>query len=131
MPVPLDEHEPDVDLTPVTTKSDIVAFLYRNPEYGYRPAEIRAELDIPRGTATTTLKRLHDDGYVGKTTDSHYHALDRRDDLSRYVTSLEQLDRMFAERGEPDGTGATPTEVDEAELEAEVEALEASLDRDT
>lgn len=131
MPVPLDEHEPDVDLTPGTTKSDIVAFLYRNPDYGYRPVEIRDELDIPRGTATTTLKHLHDGGYVGKTSDSHYHALDHRDDLSRYVTSLAQLDRMFATREEPDNTSGTPNEVDEAELDAELEALEATLDRDT
>jgi biotin operon repressor len=131
MPVPLDEHDPDVDLTPGTTISDVVALLYRNSDFGYQPAEIRDELDIPRGTVTTTLKRLHDDGYVGKTSDSHYHALDHRDDLSRYVTSLEQLDRMFTEREEPDDTGGTPNEVDEAELDAELQALEATLDRDT
>ncbi|WP_248516347.1 MarR family transcriptional regulator [Salinarchaeum laminariae] len=130
MPVRLDEHEPDVELTPGTTESDFVAFLYSNPEYGYRPAEIRDALDTPRGTATTTLKRLHEQGYIGKTSDSHYHALDQRDDLRRYVTSLEQLHRMFAERGEPEDAGVVPDQVDEDELEAELEALEASLDRE-
>jgi hypothetical protein len=89
MPVRLDTHDPEIDLTLGTTKSDIVAFLYENPEYGYRPAEIRDRLDIPHGTATTTLKCLQDHGYLGKTEDGYYHALDNREDLQRYVASLD------------------------------------------
>lgn len=96
MPVHLDTHNPDIDLTPRTTKSDIVAFLYDNPEYGYRPSEIREHLDIPHGIATTTLKRLHEASYIGKTEDSYYHALEHRETLRRYVAGLDQLDRMFS-----------------------------------
>jgi DNA-binding MarR family transcriptional regulator len=96
MPVHLDTHAPDIDLTPGTTKSDIVAFLYNNPEYGYRPSEIREHLDIPHGIATTTLKRLHEASYIGKTEDSYYHALEHRETLRRYVAGLDQLDRMFS-----------------------------------
>lgn len=81
MPVHLDTHTPDVDLTPGTTKSDIVAFLYENPEYGYKPLEVKEQLGIPHGTATTTLKRLHEESYIGKTDDGWYHALDHREDL--------------------------------------------------
>lgn len=129
MPVHLDSHDPEVSLAPGTTKSDITAFLYTNPEYGYRPAEIRDSLDIPHGTATTTLRRLHEDGYIGKTQDGYYHALESREDLHRYVASLDQLDRMFRqpteERSTPEGT--TVETIDEAEVEAEVTELQNDL----
>jgi len=63
MPVRLKYHDSDINLRPGTTKSDIVAYLYQNPEWGYSPQDLKETLDIPRGTATTTLKRLYDDGY--------------------------------------------------------------------
>lgn len=128
MPVPLDTHDPEIDLTPGTTKSDIVAFLYENSEYGYKPAEVRDRLDIPHGTATTTLKRLHDLGYLGKTEDGYYHALDNREDLQRYVAGLNQLERLFShptrENHGPDERKGFPATVDESELEAEIDDLE-------
>jgi Mn-dependent DtxR family transcriptional regulator len=135
MPVHLDSHTPEIDLTPGTTKSDIVVFLYDNSEYGYKPAEIAEELDIPRGTATTTLKRLYDSGYIGKTPDSYYHALDDHEHIHRYLSSLDQLTRMFgheAERSEPEVSGTEASDsadgtTDEA-VEAEVAELEAELE---
>lgn len=137
MPVHLDSHTPDIDLTPGTTKSAIVAFLYRHPEYGFKPAEIRDELDIPRGTATTTLNRLHEAGYVGKTADSYYHALDDHEGVRRYVASLDQLHRMFGHRREDrdttrsDGSPADAgSGVSDAEVEAELAELEADIRRD-
>lgn len=102
MPVHLDTQDPDIDLTPGTTKSDVVAFLYSNPEFGYKPAEVRDQLSIPHGTATTTLKRLHEGGFIGKTQDGYYHALEQREDLRRFVSSLDQLDRLFRETNEED-----------------------------
>lgn len=128
MPVHLDTHDPEIDLTPGTAKSDILAFLYRSPEFGYRPTEIRDLLDVPHGTATTTLKRLYDDGFVGKTEDSYYHALDHREDLQRYVASLDQVDRMFGERQGAGIDQSSPNPVDEEALDAEVADLEAELD---
>lgn len=130
MPVHLDTHDPDLELTPGTTKSDVVAFLYANPDLGYKPAEIRDELDIPRGTATATLTRLHDEGLVGKTKDGYYHALDRREDIHRYVTSLDQLDRLFDRPTEEatDAQSSSPDSVDEDALDAEVADLEDEFD---
>ena len=134
MPVHLDSHDPEIDLTPGTTKSDIVAFLYSNPEYGYRPNEIATELDIPHGTTTTTLTRLHEEGYIGKTEDSYHYALDNREDLRRYVASLDQLDRMFTQPSETavaeshQSEHSTHEDVAEAELEAELDDLERELD---
>jgi DNA-binding MarR family transcriptional regulator len=133
MPVHLDTHDPKIDLTPGTTKSDIVAFLYNNPEYGYKPSELREHLDVPHGTATTTLKRLHEAGYIGKTEDSYYHALEQRERLRRYVASLDQLDRMFTpptDKGQPsasDTESAPPERIDDAEIERELAELEDEL----
>lgn len=132
MPVHLDTHEPDVDLTPGTAKSDIVAFLYSQPEFGFKPKELEDELDLPHGTVTTTLTRLYDQGFVGKTADSHYHALEHREDLYRYVSSLDQVQRMFEEEYEDfaantEWEGNPPEAVDEGELDAEIDELEADL----
>jgi hypothetical protein len=134
MPVYLDTHDPTINLTPGTTKSDIVAFLYKNPDYGYKPTEVREHLDIPHGTATTTLKRLHEMGCLGKTEDSYYHALDHREDLRRYVAGLDQLDRMFSPPTDedrpptPDAEATPPKSIDDAAVAAELAELEGELE---
>jgi DNA-binding MarR family transcriptional regulator len=131
MPVHLDTHTPEADLIPGTTKSDIVAFLYDNPEYGYKPAEVKEHLGIPHGTATTTLKRLHEEGYLGKTDDSYYHALDTREDLRRYVAALDQLHRMFNQPTDETDMGGAPDEtIDVAAADAELDELEAELENE-
>jgi len=137
MPVHLDTHDPDVELTPGTTKSELVAFLYRHPEYGYRPSELGDRLNIPQGTATATLMRLHNQEYIGKTDDSYYHALAHREDLRRYVASLDQLDRLFDQpTGETDDPSTArdidrdaAKNLDEASLDAELNDLEDDLDQ--
>lgn len=132
MPVLLDDHDPEIDLRPGTTKSGIVAHLYQNPEWGYSPQDLKETLDIPRGTATTTLKRLNDDGYVGKTDDGYYYALDERKDIRQYVSSLDQVHRMFGHHREMDATPEEPEKqigagrTDE-EVEAELAELESEL----
>jgi len=129
MPVRLENHNPEIDLKPGTTKSDIVEHLYQNPEWGYSPTEIKDALDIPRGTATTTLKRLSDEGFIGKTDDGYYHALAEREDVRRYVSSLDQVNRMFGNHRSGDSTPEIPEKqigedrTDE-ELDAELGDLE-------
>jgi len=133
MPILLENHDAEINLRPGTTKSDIVAYLYQNPEWGYSPQDVKEALEIPRGTATTTLKRLYDDDYIGKTDDGYYHALGDRDDIRRYVANLTQADRMF---GHHRGADAQPQEPEtqlghgrtEEELDAELEELEESVD---
>ena len=133
MPILLENHDAEINLRPETTKSDIVAYLYQNPEWGYSPQDIKDALEIPRGTATTTLKRLYDDDYIGKTEDGYYHALGDRDDIRRYVANLTQAERMFGHHRDAD---AQPEEPDaqlghgrtEEELDAELEELEESVD---
>jgi len=133
MPILLDDHDADLPLRPGTTKSDIAAFLYRHPEWGYSPREVTEALDVPHGTATTTLARLRDEGLVGKTDDGYYHALDDRSDVRRYVASLDQVDRLFGRHRDDDAAPEEPeTRIGEGrtddELDAELDALEAERD---
>lgn len=138
MPVRMEDHDEEIDLTPGTRKSEIVCLLYRNRGLGYRPVEIQEELDLPRGTTATTLTRLVDDGYVGKTADSVYYALQERDDLARYAAAREQTERLFeTHEREPDGedgvsgaseSGDADRDAVAAEVKALDEAAEAELD---
>ena len=132
MPVRLEDHDPEIDLRPGTTKSEIVAYLYRNPEWGYSPQEIKEALDIPRGTATTTLKRLYDDDYLGKTDDGYYYALSEREDVRRYVTSLDQVHRMFGHHRDADPTPEEPEkQIGEGRTDEELDAELAELEDST
>lgn len=94
MPIDLRTHDPseNVSLSPGTNKAAIIRLLYTNPHYGFRPAEIHDRLgEIPKGSITATLTRLLEGGYIGKTTDGYYHALENRDDLRRFARGLVQV----------------------------------------
>lgn len=94
MPVDLRTHDPtdDIHIDPRTNKAAIIQLLYTNPNYGFTPAEIHDRLaNIPKGSITATLTRLLNDGYIGKTADGYYHALESRDDLRRFANGLVQV----------------------------------------
>lgn len=78
VPIDLREHNPDdgINIRPGTNKVAIIKLLYRDTNFAYTPAEIRDALDLPRGTTSTTLSRLHDEGLIGKTSDGLYHGLE-------------------------------------------------------
>lgn len=141
MPVALETHDPTLKLTPGTTKSDIVAFLYRNDDYGYSPREIHTELAIPHNTAKVTLKRLYDNEYIDKTPDGYYHARPDREDLYRYTAALDGLDRMFTtnEESEPQDKDAEefmdnelnkPADLTDEDIEEAVAVVESAPDED-
>lgn len=113
MPVDLREHDPDdpIDVRPGTNKAAIIKLLYQDTNLGYTPAEIRKALDLPRGTTSTTLSRLHDDGLIGKTGDGLYHGFEHREDLRRFARSIVQLEDMFTRYPDP---GLAPEEVEGA-----------------
>lgn len=129
MPIHRESYPEDIDLKPGTTKSDIVIFLYRNLDFAYTPSEIAEELDIPKGTATTTLRRLHDGGYVGRIEEGYYHGLDDRTDLRRYPQSVAETEALFTSH--PDSADApAPSPAREAEMDsADEHPLEAELDQ--
>ena len=135
MPIHRKSYPEDIDLTPGTTKSAIVVFLYQNLEFAYTPTEIADELEIPEGTATTTLRRLHEDGYVGRMNGGYYHGLPDREDLRRYPHSVAETNAMFANHPDdpsapdPDPARAPDSDaIDDTVLDSELEELEDELD---
>ena len=94
MPIDLRKHDPDNPITirPETNKAKIIKLLYQDTNLGFTPAEIREELDLPRGTVSGTLSRLHDGVLIGKTSNGLYHGLDHREDLCRFAQCLVSLD---------------------------------------
>ena len=134
MPVDLRHHIPDdnIDIDPGTNKARLVKHLYTNPHLGYKPAELHADLGIPKGSVTTTLLRLVEGGYIGKTSDGYYHALENRDDLRRFATGLVQAEHLTARY---DADGLTPDDEQDpadgpstAEVDQELNELEAAVD---
>jgi hypothetical protein len=131
--MPSDTHDADIDLTPGTTKSDIVAFLYSNLDKRFSADSIQDQLDVPHGEVTTTLTHLSNDGLIGQTEDRYYCALDHRDDLRRYVGSLNQLETMFDGKNCDEHTNRDNSQlddIDEDELDAELAELEAGLSQE-
>jgi hypothetical protein len=133
MPIHRESHPNDVDIKPGTTKSQIVVLLYENLEFAYTPSEIADELDIPDGTATTTLRRLHDDGYIGRMEGGHYHGLDDREDLRRYPQAVAETKALFSTH--PDNEDAPSPDparevqpIDERHIETELEELDEESD---
>jgi len=110
MPIDLREHNPDddVDIRPGTNKAAIINLLYRETNLAYTPAEIQDVLGLPRGTTSTTLSRLQDDGLIGKTSDGLYHGFGHRDDLRRFARSLVQLEDLLTRYPDP---GLSPVDV--------------------
>jgi Mn-dependent DtxR family transcriptional regulator len=111
MPIDLRRHDPDdpIAIRPETTKARVIELLYRDTNLGYTPAEIRTELDVPRGTVSGTLSRLQEEGLVGQTSDGLYHGLDHRDDLRRFARSLVSLDTMLSRHPE---AGMDPEDIE-------------------
>jgi hypothetical protein len=143
MPVDLRTHDPDggVDITPGTNKARVIKLLYSNPTLGYRPSEVRDRVDVPTGSVTTTLVRLHEDGHVGKTTDGYYHALEGRDDLRRFASALVQAETLASRGGDLSPADATQTKPRDEQLagldeddgdgrsvDAELDALEDDVE---
>ncbi len=109
--------------------------LYQHLDFAYTPSEIAEDVDSPEGTATTTLRRLHERGYVGRMAEGYYHGLADRDDLRRYPRSVAETEALFTTH--PDNADAPvpapgrdpDTETaDETTLEAELNELETDLD---
>jgi len=120
MPIDLRKHDPDDPITirPETNKAKLMKLLYQDTNLGFTPAEIRDELDLPRGTVSGTLSRLHDEGLIGKTSDGLYHGLDHREDLQRFVQSLVSLDTMLSRHPE---AGIDPDDVEQTGASAKTE----------
>ncbi|MFC7009951.1 MarR family transcriptional regulator [Halalkalicoccus salilacus] len=120
MPIDLRKHNPEdgISIRPDTNKAKIIKLLYRNTNLGYTPAEIRKYLDLPRGSSSTTLTRLCEEGLIGKTSDGLYHGFDHRADLRRFAQSLISLDTLFHRYPE---VGISPEDIEQTGTTAKEE----------
>ena len=64
MPVDFESYHPNDLPSEDTNGRRILEFLAENPGIGFRPSELAEELDIPRGSVGTTLRRLEQRGLV-------------------------------------------------------------------
>lgn len=96
MPIDLRTHTPDdsINVRPGTNEAEILQLLYTTPHLGYSPAEIGEQLDMPSGSVSTTLTRLLEKGYIGKTSDGLYHGLNDTPHIRRFAQSLVKLDQI-------------------------------------
>ena len=139
MPVDLRTHNSDepINVRPGTNEADVLQLLYTTPHLGFTPSEIEDQTDMAAGSVTTTLTRLLDKGYIGKTPDGLYHALDNSPHIARFAKSLIKLDQMatrypnagfdgdLVEAVNEDDTGRQPVpESRRDELAAEQETAE-------
>lgn len=142
MPVDLRRHTPDdsINVRPGTNEAAILQQFYSTPHLGYSPSEIGEQLDMPSGSVSTTLTRLLEKGYIGKTSDGLYHGLDNSPHIRRFAQSLVKLDQItekypnagFDEKlvsGEESGPESVPTERQE-DMETERNKIEPPLGDD-
>jgi len=64
MPVDFESYQPTDLPSEDTNGRRILEHLANHPELGFRPGELADELDIPRGSVGTTLRRLESRGFV-------------------------------------------------------------------
>lgn len=128
-----DSCESEIEISPGTPRSAIIAHLYRHPEQNHALEDIMDALGISREAVTTTLAQLHDDGYIGKADEKRYHALADQRAIRRYVASLDELHRMFGHHRDAGTAPEKPRskiggDRTDQELDAELSRLEASLE---
>jgi hypothetical protein len=132
MPVDLRTHDSNdaIDIAPGTNKAKIIKLLYSNPHLGYKPVEIHGNLEIPKGSVTTTLLRLHEANHIGRTTDGYYHALETRDDLRRFATGLVQVEELTARYADDDLSPADAEQTKSREDQLEASRRDRPTDSD-
>lgn len=101
MPVEFEEYrrnQEDADDIPIDPDSNafkILSFLAEHPDLGFKPAEIRDEVDIPKGSLNPTLSRLEDRGLV-EHEPPYWSAAD--DDRLAAITGTTYSMQAFEER---------------------------------
>lgn len=100
MPIKMDNHDPQnpVDVRPGTNEATALCFLYQNAEYGFKPAEVRENTDIPKNSTYKALTRLYEKDIIGKTADGYYHALDDAH-VAQFVESLAEGEKFTLNTG--------------------------------
>lgn len=108
MPVEFEEYrrsQAGADALPIAPDSNafkILEFLAEHPDFGFKPAEIRDHVDVPKGSLNPTLSRLEDRGLV-EHEPPYWSAAD--DDRLAAITGTMYSMKAFEERHGDDEFG--------------------------
>jgi predicted transcriptional regulator len=119
MPVHFDDYESsNADIEVGSNAGQILQFLARSPEKGYRPAEIYEELDFARGSVGPTLNRLKERGLVRHKEPYWAIAVDP-EEVANLLHVSDAYEMMEARYGEEDFESAMENAVDPREMRDE------------
>lgn len=90
--------KPPVDVQPDTDEAVALAFLYSNPEYGFKPEEVCQHTSILKSNTSDALSSLFEKDAVGKTVDGYYHALDDQP-IAQYADTLQKGETFSLDTG--------------------------------
>lgn len=96
MPVDFESYHPTDLPSEDTNGRRILEYLADNPELGFRPSELADEIDIPRGSVGTTLRRLESRGFVRHKGDYWAINAEAYDAQTASAIGLETVAEAFA-----------------------------------
>ena len=116
MPVEFDEYKQAreaVEALPIDPGSNayrILSFLAQHPELGFKPAEIGAETEVPRGSLNPTLSRLEEQGLVEH--EPPYWSVGDDDRVAAVGATMLSMEAFEDRYAEDDFTGWADSDVD-------------------
>ena len=116
MPVEFDEYKQAreaVESLPIDPGSNayrILSFLAQHPELGFKPAEIGAETEVPRGSLNPTLSRLEEQGLVEH--EPPYWSVGDDDRVAAVGATMLSMEAFEDRYAEDDFTGWADSDVD-------------------
>ena len=97
MPIHVDDltNDEPFPVKPDTNEYEALSFLVAHREYGFTPSEIADHTDINESSASKTMARLFEKGFVERSEGAYYAAPDRADTLKQRLTSLDSASQLF------------------------------------
>lgn len=119
MPVQFDDYESsDADVEVGSNAGQILQFLAKLPEKGYRPVEIYEALDLARGSVGPTLNRLEERGLV-RHKEPYWAIAVGPEEVANLLHVNDAYEMMDARYGEEDFESAMENAVDPREMRDE------------
>lgn len=119
MPVQFDEYESSgAEIEAGSNAGQILQFLAKSPEKGFRPVEIYEALGLARGSVGPTLQRLKEQGLVRHKEPYWAIAVDQ-EEVANLLRIDDAYEMMEARYGTEDFESAMETAVDPREMRDE------------
>lgn len=119
MPVEFDTYKEkqaesdDLPIDPDSNAYQVLSFLADRPDLGFKPAEIREHVDIPKGSLNPTLSRLEERGLVEH--EPPYWSAGDDDRLAAITGTMYSMQAFEARYGDDEFSGWHESDVDPRE----------------